>query len=168
MTQFYPSNVIDVRYMGELYRLTSDTLEVSETTPFYKQFLKWSDIINNIELWSTDTKNKGETTSMRMKGGKKILITNSSEPAYLLNYNTNEVVHDVKITTIMSMIASGHITPVNHRGGGKNKEVCTSTGKKVTLTKDGKKITRVVHENQRGTKVVKYNNEWVLLSKLKM
>ena len=45
---------------------------------------------------------------------------------------------------------------------------CTSTGKKVTFTKDGKKVTRVVHENQRGTKVVKYNDAWILLSKLKI
>lgn len=52
------------------------------------------------------------------------------------------------------------------RKGSKSK--CTSTGKKVTFTKDGKKVTRVVHENQRGTKMVKYNDAWVLLSKLKI
>jgi hypothetical protein len=45
---------------------------------------------------------------------------------------------------------------------------CTSTGKTVTFTKDGKKVTRVVHENQRGTNVVKYNDAWILLSKLKI
>ena len=59
------------------------------------------------------------------------------------------------------------------RGGSKqprkgSTSKCTSTGKKVTFTKDGKKVTRVVHENQRGTKVVKYNDTWILLSKLKI
>ena len=53
-------------------------------------------------------------------------------------------------------------------GGAKKVLSCKSTGKKVTFTKDGKKVTRVVHENQRGTKVVKYNDEWILFSKLKM
>ena len=48
------------------------------------------------------------------------------------------------------------------------KTSCTSTGRKVSFTKDGKKITRVVHENQRGTKVVKYKDAWILLSKLKI
>ena len=50
----------------------------------------------------------------------------------------------------------------------KSTPTCKSTGKTVTFTKDGKKVTRVVHENQRGTKVVKYNDAWVLLSKLKI
>ena len=167
MTYFNSSNAIDVVYNMGLYTLTSEKLEVSENTPFYnKPLLMWSDIINNIQPGSTITNDRGVTTRMSMKG-KTILIKNSSKPAYLLNYSTKEEI-EYKITTIIALIANGHITPVNHRGGGKNKEVCTSTGKKVTLTKDGKKITRVVHENQRGTKVVKYNNEWVLLSKLKM
>jgi hypothetical protein len=56
--------------------------------------------------------------------------------------------------------------PQKPRKGSTSK--CTSTGKKVTFTKDGKKVTRVVHENQRGTKVVKYNDAWILLSKLKI
>lgn len=43
-----------------------------------------------------------------------------------------------------------------------------STGKNVTFMKDGKAVTRVVYVNQRGTKSVKYNNEMILLSKLKI
>ena len=62
---------------------------------------------------------------------------------------------------------------VAQRGGGKQKPrkrspTCTSTGNTVTFTKDGKKVTRIVHENHRGTKVVKYNDAWILLSKLKI
>ena len=43
---------------------------------------------------------------------------------------------------------------------------CMSTGKKVMFIKDGKKVTRVVHTNQRGTKLIKYNDAWILLSKV--
>lgn len=38
--------------------------------------------------------------------------------------------------------------------------------KKVTFTKDGKSVTRVVHTNGRGTQVVKYRDTWILLSSL--
>ena len=45
---------------------------------------------------------------------------------------------------------------------------CTSTGTSITFTRDGKKVTRVIYKNARGTKYVKYDNEWVLVSKLKV
>ena len=69
---------------------------------------------------------------------------------------------------------NNNMTSYGESGGGSKQprkgstSKCTSTGKKVTFTKDGKKVTRVVHENQRGTKVVKYNDTWILLSKLKI
>jgi hypothetical protein len=48
------------------------------------------------------------------------------------------------------------------------KDSYTSTGIKVMFTKDAKKVTRVIHKNSRGTKVVKYDDTWILLSKLKI
>jgi len=57
--------------------------------------------------------------------------------------------------------------------GGGNKKLSTSssytsTGVKATFYKDGKKIQRSIYTNPRGTKVVKYNADWVLVSKLKV
>ena len=43
-----------------------------------------------------------------------------------------------------------------------------ATKDKVTFMKGGKKITRVVQENKRGTKAVKYENIMVSLKKLKL
>jgi hypothetical protein len=51
--------------------------------------------------------------------------------------------------------------------GGRKTIPCTSTGKSVKLIMHGKKVTRVVHLNKRGTKVVKDNGVWVPLSKHK-
>ena len=39
---------------------------------------------------------------------------------------------------------------------------------KITFYKDGKKVTRVVQLNKRGTKCVKYNKELIPISKLKI
>ena len=43
----------------------------------------------------------------------------------------------------------------------------TSTGVTITFIKDGKTVTRMIRANMKGTKYVKYNNEWILVSKLK-
>ena len=54
------------------------------------------------------------------------------------------------------------------RSGGSKVDKYHSTGNKVEFKKDGKTISRVVFKNKRGTKVVKYKDEWVLFSKLKI
>ena len=54
------------------------------------------------------------------------------------------------------------------RSGGAKNVNYFNTGDKVVFKKDGKTITRVVFKNKRGTKVVKYKDEWVLFSKLRI
>jgi len=54
-------------------------------------------------------------------------------------------------------------------GARKRNDTYTSTKTKVSFkTKDGKKVTRVVYTNKRGTKYVKYNDAMVRLSSLKV
>ena len=57
----------------------------------------------------------------------------------------------------------------NRVGGGKKAgSKCVSTGKKITFTRNGKMVTRIIHEHSNGSKCVKYNDNWVPLSKLKI
>jgi len=53
-------------------------------------------------------------------------------------------------------------------GGKKAGTKCVSTGKKITFTRNGKMVTRIIHEHSNGSKCVKYNDNWVPLSKLKI
>jgi hypothetical protein len=59
--------------------------------------------------------------------------------------------------------------PSDRIGGGKKAgSKCVSTGKKITFTRNGKMVTRIIHEHSNGSKCVKYNDNWVPLSKLKI
>lgn len=113
-------------------------------------------------------------TARKLKQNVFYIVTDDLEENLRLLVEEKE--RDSKVTyDEQTKLWKSHHDPgkYDEQGGAKkvrkgSTPTCTSTGHKVTFTKDGKKVTRVVHENQRGTKVIKYNDAWVLLSKLKI
>jgi hypothetical protein len=71
--------------------------------------------------------------------------------------------------TLTNLFKNAYTVNQNAQGGSKHiVKSYKSTNTKITFTKAGKTVTRVVYVNKRGTKAVKYDNKMVHVSKLKI
>ena len=78
-------------------------------------------------------------------------------------------VNNVLFPKTVKPVKPEEVPLLNKVGGGKKAgSKCVSTGKKITFTSNGKMVTRIIHEHSNGSKCVKYNDNWVPLSKLKI